>query len=153
MSTVLKPLVIAYTDGSCYPNPGPGGWGVHLEFGPHSKDLKGGVESTTNNRMELRAVIEAIKAIKEWARVEVVTDSQYVLQGITVWIIKWKSNNWMRGKKSNKLVKNVDLWKELDELVQKKDVMFRWVKGHNGDPLNEFVDALAVAGRMELQDE
>ena len=149
MSTKRK-RVKAYTDGSCYPNPGPGGWGVKLILGDREKELSGAAENTTNNRMEMVAIIEAIKAVNPGWPIRVFTDSQYVLKGITVWVEAWKSNNWMRGKKKKKPVKNIDLWKQLDALVAEKDVVFHWVKGHNGDPLNEFVDELAGFARKNL---
>jgi ribonuclease HI len=141
--------VQAYTDGSCFPNPGPGGWGVVLKYGQREKKLSGGVpETTTNNRMELRAVIEALKAIKAGFPIDIYTDSQYVINGITTWVTSWKRNGWKR--KKDKEIKNLDLWKALDALVSEKDVIFKWVRGHDGDPMNELADWLAVAAKKAL---
>ncbi len=138
--------VIAYTDGACSGNPGPGGWGVLLEKGRHTKELKGGVAQTTNNRMELQAAIEALKALKRPAAITIVTDSTYVKQGITEWIGKWRTNGWKNAAK--KPVKNADLWAELDQLAHQSGhtVTWKWVKGHAGHPGNETADALARAG-------
>ena len=137
-----------FTDGACRGNPGPGGWGVILRSGSHEKELFGGERSTTNNRMELRAAIEGLAALKRPSRVTVTTDSQYVRQGITQWIEGWKRNQWRTSAK--KLVKNQDLWQLLDELTSRHEVTWEWVKGHSGHPDNELADALANRGIDEL---
>ena len=135
-----------YTDGACKGNPGPGGWGVLLKSGTIEKELFGGEPSTTNNRMELMAVIEALRALKRPCRVELYLDSQYVRQGITEWIHKWKLQGWRTASKQP--VKNVELWQQLDKLVLEggHKIDWRWVRGHNGDPGNERADALANRG-------
>ena len=137
-----------FTDGACRGNPGPGGWGVILRSGSHEKELFGGEQSTTNNRMELRAAIEGLAALKRSSRVMVTTDSQYVRQGITQWIEDWKRNQWRTSAK--KPVKNQDLWQLLDELTSRHEVTWEWVKGHSGHPDNERADALANRGIDEL---
>ena len=137
-----------FTDGACRGNPGPGGWGVILRSGSHEKELYGGEQSTTNNRMELRAAIEGLAALKRPSRVTVTTDSQYVRQGITQWIEGWKRNRWRTSAK--KPVKNQDLWQLLDELTSRHEVTWEWVKGHSGHPDNELADALANRGIDEL---
>lgn len=137
-----------FTDGACRGNPGPGGWGVILRSGSHEKELFGGEQSTTNNRMELRAAIEGLAALKRPSRVTVTTDSQYVRQGITQWIEGWKRNRWRTSAK--KPVKNQDLWQLLDELTSRHEVTWEWVKGHSGHPDNEHADALANRGIDEL---
>ena len=137
-----------FTDGACRGNPGPGGWGVILRSGSHEKELFGGEQSTTNNRMELRAAIEGLAALKRPSRVTVTTDSQYVRQGITQWIEGWKRNQWRTSAK--KPVKNQDLWQLLDELTIRHEVTWEWVKGHSGHPDNELADALANRGIDEL---
>ena len=137
-----------FTDGACRGNPGPGGWGVILRSGSHEKELFGGEQSTTNNRMELRAAIEGLTALKRPSRVTVTTDSQYVRQGITQWIEGWKRNQWRTSAK--KPVKNQDLWQLLDELTSRHEVTWEWVKGHSGHPDNELADVLANRGIDEL---
>ena len=137
-----------FTDGACRGNPGPGGWGVILRSSSHEKELFGGEQSTTNNRMELRAAIEGLAALKRPSRVTVTTDSQYVRQGITQWIEGWKRNEWRTSAK--KPVKNQDLWQLLDELTSRHEVTWEWVKGHSGHPDNELADALANRGIDEL---
>ena len=137
-----------FTDGACRGNPGPGGWGVILRSGSYEKELFGGEQSTTNNRMELRAAIEGLAALKRPSRVTVTTDSQYVRQGITQWIEGWKRNQWRTSAK--KPVKNQDLWQLLDELTSRHEVTWEWVKGHSGHPDNEHADALANRGIDEL---
>ena len=137
-----------FTDGACRGNPGPGGWGVILRSGSHEKELFGGEQSTTNNRMELRAAIEGLTALKRPSRVTVTTDSQYVRQGITQWIEGWKRNQWRTSAK--KPVKNQDLWQLLDQLTSRHEVTWEWVKGHSGHPDNELADALANRGIDEL---
>ena len=139
--------VTIYTDGACKGNPGPGGWGAWLSSGAHEKELWGGEPLTTNNRMELTAVIEALSTLKRASRVELHTDSQYVRHGITTWIHNWKRRAWKTA--DNKPVKNVDLWQRLDALSQQHEVDWRWVRGHAGDPGNERADALANRGAAE----
>jgi ribonuclease HI len=136
--------VLIYTDGACKRNPGPGGWGVWLRSGTHEREMCGGEAETTNNRMELRAVIEGLTALNRPCEVVLYTDSQYVRQGITQWIHKWKAGGWRTSGKQP--VKNVDLWQQLDEIAGKHQVEWRWVKGHAGDPGNEKADQLANAG-------
>ena len=133
-----------YTDGACRGNPGPGGWGAILIANEHRKELFGGEAQTTNNRMELMAVIKALKALKKPCRVVLHTDSQYVKNGITSWIHDWKIRGWKTAAK--KPVKNVDLWKELDEIQAKHQIDWRWVKGHAGHLENEKADQLANLG-------
>lgn len=140
--------VIIYTDGACRGNPGPGGWGVLIEYGELSKQLYGGDISTTNNKMELTAAIMALKEIKEPCEIILYTDSKYVLQGIEEWIHNWKKRGWRGANK--KPVKNIDLWKELDELRDEHNIKWNWVKGHSGDPGNETADMLANRGIDEL---
>ncbi|WAX58236.1 ribonuclease HI [Jatrophihabitans cynanchi] len=141
MST--EPVVI-YTDGACKGNPGPGGWGVWLRSGTHEKELYGGEPLTTNNRMELTAVIEALNALTRPCEVTLFTDSVYVRDGITKWIHNWKRRGWVTSDK--KPVKNADLWQRLDEAAARHRVDWRWVRGHTGDIGNERADALANAG-------
>jgi len=135
-----------YTDGACKGNPGPGGWGVLLRSGPTVKELYGGERSTTNNRMELMAVIQALEALKRPCNVTLYLDSQYVLKGITEWLPGWKAKGWKTASKQP--VKNQELWQRLDALLQQggHDVDWRWVRGHNGDAGNERADALANMG-------
>jgi len=142
--------VEAFTDGACRGNPGPGGWGVLLRFGGHEKELKGGESHTTNNRMELSAAIEALKALSEPCHVTLTTDSTYVRDGITQWVSKWKANGWKTAAK--KTVKNQDLWIALDEQCQRHAVDWQWVKGHAGHPENERADQLANAGIDALEE-
>jgi len=135
-----------YTDGACKGNPGPGGWGAWLKSGTTEKEIFGGELNTTNNRMELTAVIEGLAALKRPCKVILYLDSQYVRQGITEWIRGWKAKGWITSTKQP--VKNVELWKRLDELVSKggHQIEWRWVKGHSGDPGNERADMLANKG-------
>jgi len=130
-----------YTDGACSGNPGPGGWGVILRFNDVEKELSGFDPTTTNNRMELKAAIEGIKALKRSVKVDLYSDSQYLRDGITKWVSKWKQNNWRLSNK--KPVKNQDLWEELEAQIQTHTVNWHWVKGHAGHPENERADALA----------
>ena len=133
--------VKAYTDGACSGNPGPGGWGVVLQFGDHERELKGGESDTTNNRMELTAAIEALKALKEPCHIALTTDSTYVKDGITKWLSNWKRNGWRTSNKQP--VKNQDLWQRLDEQTQRHRISWFWVKGHSGHLENERADHLA----------
>ena len=133
-----------FTDGACRGNPGPGGWGVLLIWRDQERELFGGARDTTNNRMELTAVIEALQALTRPQPVRVHTDSTYVMQGISKWIHGWKKNGWKTAAKQP--VKNVDLWKSLDAVVAKHQVEWKWVKGHAGDPGNERADRLANRG-------
>jgi len=137
-------MVEIYADGACRGNPGPGGWGVWLKSGTHEKELFGGERLTTNNRMELTAVIEALTSLRRHCVVTIHTDSAYVKDGITSWIHGWKKRGWLTADK--KPVKNVDLWQRLDQLNAAHEVHWRWVKGHAGDPGNERADALANRG-------
>lgn len=129
-----------YTDGACSGNPGPGGWGAVLRWNGHEKELFGGEDETTNNRMEMMAVIKALEALKKPSKVDLYTDSVYVQKGVTEWMAGWKAKGWPSR------IKNQDLWKEIDALVQVHDVAFHWVKGHAGHPDNERADALARRG-------
>ena len=140
--------VIIYTDGACRGNPGPGGWGALIEYGEFTKELYGGDASTTNNKMELTAAIMALREIKESCEIILYTDSKYVLQGIEEWIHNWKKREWRGANK--KPVKNIELWKELDELRDEHIIKWNWVKGHSGDPGNETADMLANRGIDEL---
>lgn len=144
----MPPEVIIHSDGACRGNPGPGGWGAVLEYGQQRKELYGGEAHTTNNRMELMAVIQALQLLKRSCRVKVVTDSKYVLQGMTTWIHDWKRRGWRTAAK--KPVLNSDLWQLLDQQVARHEVSWEWVKGHSGHPLNELADALANRGIDEL---
>jgi ribonuclease HI len=137
-----------YTDGACKGNPGPGGWGAVLEFEGEERELFGGEPSTTNNRMELTAVIEALTALNRPCRIVLHTDSQYVQKGITEWIGQWKARGWRTAAKEP--VKNSDLWKRLDELVVPHQIEWVWVKGHSGHDGNERADALANKGVAAL---
>ncbi len=132
-----------YTDGACQGNPGPGGWGALLRYRGVEKELSGGEAATTNNRMELTAVIRGFEALTRPCRVVVTTDSQYVRNGITDWINRWRRNGWRTADR--KPVKNSDLWQRLDELVGAHEVEWHWVKGHAGHPENERADRLATA--------
>lgn len=135
--------VTIYTDGACSGNPGPGGWGALLLYGKKERELYGHDDETTNNRMEMKAVIEALKTLKEPCKVLIVTDSQYVLKGMTEWVRGWQLRGWKNAEK--KPVKNVDLWLELIAAAKSHSIEWKWVKGHSGDANNERVDALAVA--------
>lgn len=128
-----------YCDGACSGNPGPGGWGAVLIWGDTIKEISGAADHTTNNQMELRAAIESIKSVKKKVKIVIHTDSQYVKNGITVWIKSWLKNNWNKGK-----VKNIELWKELLEESSKHEIVWKWVKGHSGVDYNERADRLAT---------
>jgi ribonuclease HI len=137
-------MVTIYSDGACSGNPGPGGWGALLSYGGRIKGIKGGEAETTNNRMELMAATEALNALTRSCKVDLYTDSQYVRQGITDWIHRWKANGWETASKSP--VKNADLWQALDVACARHDVSWHWVKGHAGDAGNERADELAREG-------
>lgn len=130
-----------YTDGACKGNPGVGGWGVLMRYGAHEQTLKGAEAHTTNNRMELQATIEALRAVKRPCKIRITTDSVYVKNGITQWIHGWKKNGWRTAQK--KPVQNAELWQQLDALVAQYDIEWAWVKGHSGHPGNEIADTLA----------
>ena len=143
------PNLIAYTDGACSGNPGPGGWGVVLQARSGLKvtkqrELNGGAAETTNNRMELTAAIQALEALTRKSQIRIVTDSVYVKDGVTKWILGWKKNGWLTSAK--KPVKNKDLWKKLDAAQESHEVSWEWIKGHAGHPENELADELARTG-------
>ena len=135
------PHITIYTDGACSGNPGPGGWAALLKFGQHEKELFGSEPETTNNRMELTAAFEALKALKEPCQIDFYTDSEYLKKGINEWIVNWKRKGWKTAAK--KAVKNQDLWKALDEVIQEHQINWHWVRGHAGNKYNERVDKLA----------
>jgi len=139
-----KQRVEIYTDGACSGNPGPGGWGAVLRWNGHEKTLSGGAAETTNNRMELQAAIEALRALKKPCRVDLHTDSRYVKNGITDWLPGWKAKGWKTA--CRKPVKNKDLWQALDAAIARHDISWHWVKGHSGHPGNDRADELARAG-------
>ncbi|MBV9382287.1 MAG: ribonuclease HI [Streptosporangiaceae bacterium] len=139
--------VVIYTDGACSGNPGPGGWGAVLRWGNTGKELHGGDPSTTNNRMELMAAIQALEALNRPSSVRLYTDSRYLLDGITKWIASWERRGWVTTAKQP--VKNVDLWQRLVAAMSRHEVRWTWVKGHNGDPGNERADELARLGIAE----
>lgn len=137
-----------FTDGACRGNPGPGGWGAILRHNKHEKHLKGAEILTTNNRMELTAAIKALEELKRPCTIDITTDSQYVRQGITLWLIKWKKNGWKTANREP--VKNIDLWQQLDTITQKHYISWHWVKGHSNHPENELADQLANLAIDEL---
>jgi ribonuclease HI len=141
--------VVIHTDGACSGNPGPGGWGAVLDYNGTRKELYGGEKDTTNNRMELMAAIEALKALKRGCKIEMHVDSVYVKDGISKWIHGWKRNGWKTADK--KPVKNVELWQALDEAIQRHDISWHWVKGHAGHPDNERADELARMGIADVR--
>lgn len=141
--------IYIYSDGACKGNPGPGGWGALLVADGHRKEISGGEANTTNNRMEMTAVIRALESLKRPSTVEVHTDSQYVQKGISEWMAGWKKRNWRTA--DGKPVKNQDLWLQLDALSQLHRIEWKWVRGHNGHPENERADALANQGVLQAQ--
>ena len=144
--------VTLYTDGACSGNPGPGGWGAILEYNGTQKELSGAEESTTNNRMELTAVIEGLKALKESCIVELYSDSKYVIDGLSKgWAVSWQKNGWRKADKKPAL--NPDLWQLLLELVSRHELHYHWVKGHAENPMNNRCDELAVAGWKAIKGE
>jgi ribonuclease HI len=144
----VSDVIEAFTDGACRGNPGPGGWGVLLRFNGHEKRLFGGEVETTNNRMELMAVIQALESLNRECKVKVTSDSQYVLKGINEWMVNWKKRGWKTAAK--KPVKNVDLWQRLDKARESHDIEWTWIKGHSGHIENEIADELANQGIDEL---
>jgi ribonuclease HI len=138
-------------DGACSGNPGPGGWGALLRFGDVEKELSGAVPHTTNNRMELQAVIEALNSLKRSCHVRVCTDSQYVQRGMTEWINRWRANGWRKKPGAAELIANADLWQVLDTAAARHDIKWVWVRGHSGDVDNERVDALARAAIQNMR--
>lgn len=149
MVKFMMSKVEIWTDGACSGNPGPGGWGALLRYGDKEKQLHGGAAETTNNQMELKAAIEALNALKKPCEVELTTDSQYVKGGMTGWIHGWKKNGWKTANK--KPVKNVELWKALDEAVSRHKVNWHWIKGHAGHAENEKADELARLGMEDFK--
>jgi ribonuclease HI len=143
----VTPKVVIHTDGACSGNPGPGGWGALLQFSGRERELTGGELDTTNNRMELMAAIQALEALTRPCKVELHTDSQYVMKGISEWIHGWKARGWKTADK--KPVKNEDLWRRLDQARLRHEVDWRWIKGHAGHELNERADGLARRGLTE----
>jgi ribonuclease HI len=141
--------VTIHTDGACSGNPGPGGWGVILQWGDHTREFKGGEAHTTNNRMELMAAIMALETLKQPCEVDLHTDSEYLRQGITDWINGWKRNGWRTA--ARKPVKNTDLWQRLDAAVHRHTVHWHWVRGHSGHDLNERADELAREAISEIR--
>jgi len=138
-----------YTDGACSGNPGPGGWGAILRYGDHEKELNGGESETTNNRMEMMAVIEALSALKKTCDIDIYTDSTYVKDGVTKWMDGWKAKEWKTASK--KPVKNKDLWERIDQEIKRHTIVWYWVKGHAGHPDNERADELARMGITKIK--
>ena len=146
----MKKHVQIFTDGACRGNPGPGGWGALLRSGQHERELYGAEAETTNNRMELTAAIEALRALKAPCRVDLTTDSEYVLKGMTEWLAGWKKRQWKTASKSP--VKNADLWQALDEAASRHEIAWHWVRGHTGHAENERADQLANRAIDEMQE-
>ena len=149
MSVHRDEIVEIFTDGACSGNPGPGGWGAILRYKGHEKELSGGETATTNTRMELRAAIAALEALKKPTRVRIFTDSQYVHNGIRTWIHDWKKRGWKTADK--KPVKNIDLWQRLEAALETHDIEWHWIRGHSGHPENERADALARKAIRRLE--
>ena len=145
-----RPLVEAYTDGACSGNPGPGGWGVLMRYDEHEREIVGGEAATTNNRMEMMAAIQALEALRRPVIARLHTDSQYLREGITSWLPRWKRRGWRTA--DNKPVKNVDLWQRLEQAIASHTVEWVWVRGHAGHPENERADRLARRGLAECRD-
>ena len=143
-----KIIINIWTDGACSGNPGPGGWGALIKYDNSTKEISGSEKNTTNNRMEMMAVIEALKYVDTESKINLYTDSKYVKEGITNWITGWKKNNWKNSKKKD--VKNKDLWVELDTLSQKHNISWNWVKGHSGNIENDIADKLATEAIKDL---
>ena len=144
----MNERVVIYTDGACRGNPGPGGWGAVLQFKDKTRKICGGEQQTTNNRMELMAAIMALETLSKACKVKLNTDSKYVLQGITEWMINWKARGWKTAAK--KPVKNEDLWRRLDMAIERHEIQWQWVKGHSGNAGNDLADSLANQGIDEL---
>ncbi len=144
----MKERVVIYTDGACRGNPGPGGWGAVLQFMDKTREIYGGEQQTTNNRMELMAAIMALETLSRACKVKLNTDSKYVLQGITEWMTNWKARGWKTAAK--KPVKNEDLWRRLDMAIERHEIQWQWVKGHSGNAGNDLADSLANQGIDEL---
>ncbi len=140
----MTEVVVIYTDGACRGNPGPGGWGVLLKYKDKINEMYGGEQETTNNRMELMAAIQGLGSLSRGCKVQLNTDSKYVLQGITEWLPNWKKRGWKTAAK--KPVKNVDLWQQLEAAIQHHEIDWQWIKGHSGDAGNERADTLANLG-------
>jgi ribonuclease HI len=149
VSSSVTERVKIWTDGACLGNPGPGGWGALLRFNGRERELSGGEQDTTNNRMELMAAIQALEALSRPCQVELTTDSKYVMNGITDWMANWRRNGWRTSNR--KPVANVDLWQRLDEAVARHEIEWAWVRGHSGHPENERVDALASAAAARIK--
>ena len=141
-------IINIWTDGACSGNPGPGGWGALIKYNNSTKEISGSEKNTTNNRMEMLAVIKALKYIDTKSHINLYTDSKYVKEGITNWIISWKKNNWKNSQKKD--VKNKDLWVELDSLSLKHNINWNWVKGHSGNIENDIADKLATEAIKDL---
>lgn len=144
----MRKKVTIYTDGACEGNPGPGGWAAVLLYGPHRREITGASAATTNNRMELTAAVEALRALKAPCQVNLYTDSQYLQLGMRDWLAKWKAKGWRRGSKP---VKNKDLWQALDAEADRHTIRWHWVRGHNLDPENERCDQLATQAAAKLR--
>jgi ribonuclease HI len=145
---MMKNPIVIYIDGACSGNPGPGGWGFFMSYNEHIKESYGGEINTTNNRMEIKAAIEAIKSVKKESNLIIYTDSVYLKNGITTWIYNWIKQDWKKNTKNP--VKNIDLWQELWELIGKHSIEWKWVKGHSGDAGNDKADFLANLGKNDI---